>query len=166
LAWWRERLEDLDTGGPPAGEPRLNAIDAHLLAHTNGAMLSMLADAWLPLLGSFPWQRDVAEGLRKRGRLLFGIGGQILGGSGADVESAGALWSLIDGADHCTDAQSRASLLADARETITRLPAKIPTRLRPLTILTAVAAADALDRPPFARAAIALRHKLTGTFPR
>ena len=31
LAWWRERLEDLDAGKLPPGEPRLSAIARQLL---------------------------------------------------------------------------------------------------------------------------------------
>ncbi|HEX6660713.1 MAG TPA: hypothetical protein VF067_02455 [Sphingomicrobium sp.] len=137
-----------------------------MLAHTNGAMLSRLPDAWQPLLNPFPWREEVAEGLRDRGRLLFAVGGQILGDAEADIESSGALWSLVDGAQHCTDAQSRMSLLAEARDAIGRLPARIPARLRPLTVLAALGAADALARGRLARAAAALRHRLTGTFPR
>src|SRR4051794_40836438 len=71
LAWWRERLEELDTEGPMAGDPRLSAIDRQLMRWTNGAMLSLLADAWVPLLEPFPWGEAQTEAARERGELLF-----------------------------------------------------------------------------------------------
>ena len=56
LAWWRERLEGLDAGVPPPGEPRLSAIARQLLSRgVSGKELSQLEDAWLPLLEPFPW---------------------------------------------------------------------------------------------------------------
>ena len=166
LAWWRERLDDLDIpDGPPIGEPRLEAADQYLAwSVTNGAVLSELADAWLLLLHPFPWDDEVAEGLRERGRLLFWIGGRILGCESLDTDGPGALWSLMDGAFHCSDQASRAFLLTEARKI--NLPRTIARELRPLTVLAAVAVSDARGRGQLARVAAAFWHRLTGRFPR
>src|SRR5206468_3403144 len=127
LAWWRERLEELDTGKPPPGEPRLGAIARQLLGRgISGEELSTLEDAWLPLLQPFPWGGEQAEGLRLRGRILFGIGARLLGGKPEDAEAAGAFWSLADGAAHCSDAPSREFLLRAARGALAGLPRRLP----------------------------------------
>src|SRR5215208_2478523 len=103
LAWWRERLEELDAGAVPA-EPRLSAIARQLIGRgVSGTELSQLEDAWLPLLEPFPWGDRAAEGLERRGRVLFAIGARLLGGDHEDAEPAGALWSLVDGAHNCSD---------------------------------------------------------------
>ena len=165
LAWWRERLDDLDIpDGPRIGEPRLAAADQYLAwSVTNGVVLSELTGAWLPLLHPFPWDDEVAEGLRERGRLLFRIGGRILGYDSLDTHGPGALWSLVDGALHCSDAPSREFLLTEARKV--DLPRRMPRALRPLTVLAAVAASDARGRGQLARAATAFWHRSTGRFP-
>src|SRR4051794_34282993 len=78
LAWWRERLEELDEGATPA-EPRLRAISGQLLGRgIRGKDLARLEDAWLPLLEPFPWGEAQAEGLKLRGLILFGIGTRLL----------------------------------------------------------------------------------------
>jgi phytoene synthase len=166
LAWWRERLEALDTDGPPPGEPRLSAIHRHLMPVTNGAALSMLADAWLPLLDPFPWGEDVAEGLRVRGRILFGVGARILDAESEGAEAAGALWSLADGAFHCSDPMSRAVLFGEARAAIAGVPRRLPSGVRPLTVLAALAAHDLFRTGNLTRVGAALAHRLRGTLPR
>jgi 15-cis-phytoene synthase len=165
LAWWRERLEELDEGKLRPTEPRLQAVADELLPRrVSGAELSNLEDAWLPLLEPFPWAEAQLEGLKLRGRLLFGIGARLLGGPPQEAEGTGALWSLVDGAQHCSDAQSREVLIAAAKAT--DLPRKISRTLRPLTVLGAVAVADAVHpNSGIARGAAALRHRLTGRFP-
>lgn len=165
LAWWRERLEDLDSGAVPA-EPRLSAIARQLIGRdVSGKELSQLEDAWLPLLEPFPWGDSVAAGLELRGRVLFAIGARLLGGRPEDVEAPGALWSLVDGAHHCTDQRSRTCLLDHARAI--ELPRKPAAAVRPLTVLAALAAADLLDRTgTVARGLAALQHRATGGFPR
>ena len=165
LAWWRDRLEELDTEGPIAGEPRLSAINLHLMPVTTGAMLSKISTAWAPLLEPFPWAQDVAEGLRERGRLLFAVGAQILR-AGQQAEPAGALWSLADGAFHCSELQSREFLLGEARAAIAIVRRKMPRELRPLTVLAALAANDVLRSGRLSRVAAAMRHRLFGTIPR
>jgi len=172
LAWWRERLEELDEGKAPA-EPRLQAIARQLIKRgVTGKALSLLEDGWLPLLAPFPWGEEQAEGLRLRGRTLFGIGARLLGCDSEDGDAAGELWSLVDAARHCSDAQSRGILVDEARAAIGRLPRqRMPKAVRGMTVLAALAAHDALRSKPldaggdFARVAVATVHRLRGTFP-
>ena len=166
LAWWREALEKLDAGAVPA-EPRLGAIQRQLLERgIAGKELATLEDGWLPLLAPFPWGEAQASGLKERGRLLFGIGARLLGGQAGDAEAAGALWSLVDGAGHVSDAGSRDVLLAQARKALAELP-RSPPAVRPLTVLAALAAHDVLRGTGGARrVAAALAHRLRGTYPR
>jgi phytoene synthase len=164
LAWWRERLEELDAGLPPPGEPRLSAIARQLLGRgISGKELSQLEDAWLPLLQPFPWGGEQAEGLRLRGRTLFGIGARLLGGKPQDAEAAGEFWSLADGAAHCSDAPSREFLLRVAQGALVELPPKLPRAIRPLTVLPALAAHDVLRSGRLTRVGVALAHRLRGT---
>src|SRR5688572_13876953 len=54
LAWWRERLEELDQGRIPA-EPRLKSAAAELLPRgLTGAELAELEDGWATLLDDKP----------------------------------------------------------------------------------------------------------------
>jgi phytoene synthase len=164
LAWWRERLEDLDAGKGPPAEPRLEAIAAELLSRgVTGAELSKLEDAWLPLLAPSPWSRLQADGLRLRGRTLFGIGARLLGANPADTEGVGVLWSLRDVGRSCTNRTSNEFLNAEAREAMKALPAKAPAIVRPITVLAALAAAELVGR---SRVVEALAHRFRGTFPR
>ena len=104
---------------------------------------------------------------------MFGVGARLLGARAEDGETAGALWSLVDVARHCSDGRSREMLLDQARFAMVDLSSrKPPRRLRPLTMLAALAAYDAMRDPPFdpgsgfGRGAIAWVHSLTGRFPR
>lgn len=128
-------------------------------------MLAMIANSWAALLDPFPWDEVVADALRRRGELLFAVGSQILGHAGPEAEPAGALWSLADGAFHCSDRQSREFLLAEARAAMARMPRKMPRDLRPLTVLAALAAHDVLRPGRLSRVAVAMRHRLSGTIP-
>jgi len=175
MAWWRERLDELNQSKTVPAEPTLQAVSAELLPRgVTGPALSMLEDAWLPLLAPFPWNEAVAEGLKLRGRILFGIGARLLGGDPEDGEAAGALWSLVDGARHCTDVHSRMFLLGEARNAMGDLPQNQPPKfLRRLTGLAAIAAHDVLRNRslelPFGspgRVAAAFVHYMRGTLPR
>lgn len=166
LAWWRDCLAELDTGKARAGEPRLEAVAQHLMPVTNGATLSMIANAWVALLEPFPWGEETAEGLRQRGELLFAIGAQIIGYVGIEAEPAGALWSLADGAFNCSDSHSREFLRGEAIAALARVPQKMAWKIRPLTVLGALAAHDVLNRGTATRGFAAFRHRLRGTFPR
>jgi 15-cis-phytoene synthase len=168
LAWWRERLEELDHDSLAPAEPRLQAVGHELLPHGVSAReLSQLEDAWLPLLDPFPWGEAAAEGLKLRGRILFGIGGRLLGCASEEGEAAGALWSLVDGAHHCSDPPSREMLLSTARADLAQLRNRLPRPLRPLTVVAALAAADLIrESGGLGRLSTAVRHRLLGTLPR
>jgi phytoene synthase len=164
LAWWRERLEDLDLGKAAPAELRLQAVASDLLPRgITGRELSVLEDAWLPLLQSLPWGVEQVDGLKLRGRILFGIGAQLLGARPSDSETAGELWSLVDGAVHCSDSDTRNILL---RELAGLAPPRAPVAVRPLTMLAALSAHDVRGHGGFRRGLAALRHRYRGTFPR
>jgi len=130
-----------------------------------GEELSGLEDAWLPLLDSFPWAEAQVEGLRLRGRILFGVGAQLLGGDASEVETAGELWSLVDGARHCSDEASRTNLLDKAAGIEVR--GRIHRKLRALTVLAALAVPNVRDPSSgVARGLAATHHRLTGKIPR
>ena len=167
MAWWRERLEALDERAQVPDEPRLVAVQKELVGRgLTGLELSKLEDSWLPMLEPFPWSESVAEGFRHRGRVLFGIGARLLGGNAHDAEAPGALWSLFDGAVHCSDAASRAALCAAARTALGEVPDRLPAQVRPLTILAALAAYDLRPGGRLGRVGVALAHRLRGTMPR
>jgi phytoene synthase len=167
MAWWRERLDELDGGTAAPAEPRLRAVASQLVARgIRGDELSRLEDGWLPLLEPFPWGAGQAAGLRLRGEVLFGIGARLLGGAGDDAKDAGSLWSLVDGAVHCSDPQSRAFLCDAARTFLPEVPRRTPRALRPLTILAALAAYDLRPGGRVGRVGAAMRHRLSGIIPR
>jgi phytoene synthase len=173
LAWWREALERLDQAPAPA-EPRLQAVATEILPlGLNGGDLAGLERGWVRLLDPFPWDSRTAEAIWFRGRLLYALGARIVGQTNDQISEAGGLWALVDAARHCSDAESRAMLLAQARTFAHGLErARFPSRLRSLSMLTALAARDALRGEPFereaspARMAAMLRHRLTGRLPR
>ena len=168
LAWWRERLEELDKGiGPPA-EPRLQAVSATLIpAGITGAELSRLEDCWLTLLNPFPWGDQEADAIAKRGAVLFGIGARLLGREAAEGEPFGQVWSLADAAQHVTDAQSRAVLCDRAKSGIATLPRRTPSDLTPLTMIVVRETYDLLngDRRGWHRYLAALRYIVLGRMP-
>lgn len=167
LAWWREALQRLDQAEPPA-EPRLRAVlDQLLPLGICGAELAKLEDCWPALLEPFPWTLLTAKLVRARGRILFGVGARLLGANAEEAEAAGALWSLVDVARHCSDQPSRAMLFDEARKSVAALSSQKPPRgLRQLTALAAVAAHDALGGRNLSRGIVALTHTLTGRYPR
>lgn len=168
MAWWRERLEELDRGETAPAEPRLQAVASELLARgVSGKELSQLEDAWLPLLEPFPWASLQQNGLELRGSILFGTGARLLGQQDEGAKAAGAIWSLLDAAHHCSDPKSRELLRGRARLLLGKDNPSLPRKVRPLSVLTALAAADLASggsRP--SRLLAAIRHALFGTFPR
>ena len=166
LAWWRERLEELDPGAAPA-EPRLKAVAAELLPHgVTGKELAQLEDGWLPLLEPFPWGQEPVDGLKLRGRILFGIGAKLLKAPSEDAEKAGEIWSLVDGEHHCSDLQSRATLRQCAALQLSAIDRPLPRSLRPLTTLAALAAADLVrEGSGLKRLSAAVKHRLVGSLP-
>jgi phytoene synthase len=167
MAWWRERLEELDAGREAPAEPRLNAVREELISRrVSGLELSKLEDAWLPMLEPFPWGERVVEGFSLRGRVLFGIGARLLGAPAEEANAAGVLWSLVDGATHCSNADGRQLLCAAARAAIGQVPEHFPARVRPLTILAALAAYDLRPGGRLGRVGTAVAHRLRGTIAR
>ena len=170
LAWWRERLEDLDKGISAPAEPRLVAVERHLLPRgVSGHDLASLEAGWLRLFDPFPWSAETSEAIWFRGNLLFGLGAKVLGRADERIQTAGGLWALVDAARHCTDAGSRRMLMDQAckfARTAGRIP--FPSELRPLSMLAALAIRDCRRREPFepegtpARALHMLRHRLSG----
>jgi phytoene synthase len=163
LAWWRERLQELDGAAAPA-EPRLRAVHRQLVGRgIGGEELSKLEDGWLPLLDPFPWGEPAAEGLKLRGRVLFNVGARLLGGEPEQAEAAGALWSLVDGVRHCSDGDSRHYLCLAARAAVHEVPRRLPGKIRPLTILAALAAYDLRPGGRLGRVGAALAHRFGGS---
>ena len=159
LAWWRERLEELDQGAVPA-EPRLRAVAGELLPRgVRGADLAGLEDGWAALLDEEP---DV-ERLLERGARLFAIGGRLIGASDPLLEVAGRLYAY-----ESYRLPGSAPLHWPMEEMHQLSGHRFPKPLRRLTALTALAARDARRRLPFepeatpGRSWALIRHRLTG----
>jgi phytoene synthase len=91
LAWWRERLQELDAGTAPA-QPLLEALLAHALPAVSGAELAGLEDRWLGLIGS----EDVPEAHVAGGGTLFALAARLLAGDVAEAAALGRAWSAGD----------------------------------------------------------------------
>ena len=170
LAWWRERLEELDEHGAAPAEPRLQKVESELIPRgVTGRELAALESGWLHLFDPFPWTVQTSEAIWFRGNLLFGLGARILGRAEERIQGAGGLWALVDAARHCSDVQSRAMLLDQARSFGRGLSGvRFPGPLRPLSMLTLLAMRDCRRGEPFeregspARVAAMLRHRFSG----
>ena len=152
LAWWRERLEELDQGLVPA-EPRLQAAAKDLLRRgITGVELASLETGWAELLAEQP---DPEKALQ-RGAMLFALAARLLGSESAALHSAGRLYAAGN--------LQRRSLGAPGASIVTELPRFAP-RSRPLTALAALAKRDLRRSEPEAtpaRAWTLFRHRLTG----
>jgi phytoene synthase len=153
LAWWRERLEELDQGKVPA-EPRLAVAAAELLPRgISGTDLAELEAGWSTLLQEEP---DGGAALA-RGVTLFGIAARLLGADPpAFLDIAGQLYAA--------GTLSRRSL-APGGMTLNEQSPWIPVRFRALTGFAALARRDLKRREAEAtpaRAWTLLRHRLTG----
>ena len=175
LAWWRERLEELDEGKAVPAEPRLQGVAANIVtAGVHGRDLAELERGWLGLLDPFPWDEGVAEAIWFRGRLLFATAARLLGQQTTDdIEEAGGLFAMVDVARHCSDAPSRALLTQQSRTLARKLASvRFPSGMRPISMLAAMAMRDCLKGEPFERegsprrAAAMFRHRLSGRLPR
>src|SRR5689334_11832757 len=151
LAWWRELI--------PRG--------------VTGRELATLESGWLRLFDPFPWTVQTSEAIWFRGNLLFGLAARIVGRAEERIQGAGGLWALVDAARHCSDAQSRAMLLDQARAFGRGLAGiRFPGPLRPLSMLTVMAVGDFRRGSPIdreaspRRAAAMLRHRFSGRLPR
>ena len=157
LAWWRERLEELDEGKVPA-EPRLLAVVSELLPRgVTGAELARIEEGWGILLHDEP-DMGLAEA---RGGRLFAIGLKLLGAGHESLEGAGRLFAGVDFA--------RRGYRELEPSKIAMGGVRFPKALRPLTALTALAFRDLRHGgPPFepeatpARALTLLNHRIFG----
>jgi phytoene synthase len=173
LAWWRERLEELDESPQAPAEPRLQSVQRELLPRgVAGRDLAGLESGWLRLFDPFPWTSETSEGIWVRGNLLFGLGARLLGQADERIQAAGGLWALVDAARHCSDAESRGMLLDQARKFGRALGrSRFAKPLRSLSMLTALAIRDSRRGAPFepegtpARALTMLRHRVGGRLP-
>ena len=156
LAWWRERLEELDQGKVPA-EPRLQDAARELLPRgIMGASLAQLEDGWTALLVEVP---DAGR-VRDRGAVLFRLGTRLLSAEIDDrtIDVAGRLYAA-------SDVRRRGLGEIHVPETG---DLKVPPSVRPLTSLAALARRDLRRRPQLepeatpGRAWTLLRHRLTG----
>ena len=169
LAWWRDALEALDHGRPPA-EPVLQSVAGALLPMgITGAELALMEEGWAVLLSDTALtSADLALYAAARGGILFRISASLLGREiAAEGERAGGAWALVDLARHSNRIDAAAALAA-ARQRA-GAGGRWPRQLRPLGMLAILADRDSargLDRlelpgtPP--RIARMLRHRLTG----
>jgi len=119
LAWWREQLEALGTGSPPA-HPVLRALSVHPAA-LPGHALAALED------GALAWLDGDLDGVTGlRGTALFALAARVLGGG--DPGSAGPAWAA--------GAMRRAGLAVAP----VAPPRTLPRRLRPLLALARLGA--------------------------
>lgn len=131
LAWWRDRLTELDSGPAPA-QPLLQALQARVLPRLKGAELALLEDYWLARLGNGEPPSAADDGQAT----LFQAAGRLLGG---DVAEAGMLGLAL--------AQGLA------------VPGRTSVLLRPLRALVELGRRDAARRaagqPPEPRGSLA-----------
>jgi phytoene synthase len=160
LAWWRERLKELDQGIVPA-EPRLRAVAERLLPHgVSGAELAALEDGWATLLEEQVESQRIAD----RGAALFEIGGRLLGAVDQKLGDAGALVALVS-----VGRRGLPDLVEQAKEHQHALARhRFARQLRPLTALARLGVRDLKSGPPFEpegtppRVAAVLRHRWSG----
>jgi phytoene synthase len=157
LAWWRERLEALDSEAPPA-EPRLRAAADHLLPlGIKGAELAGIEPGWATLLDPDVDPKLVAG----RGAALFAIGGRMLGSDEPRLSDAGALYALAS-----VGRRGVPELLDPARDYLQRVRGhRFDRRVRPLTMLARAAARDVRRdeaEGSARRAAAMLAHRWSG----
>ena len=159
LAWWRERLDELDAGKAPA-EPRLQDAARELLPRgVTGRDLAELEEGW----GGLLYDPSDAALLTEHGTRLFKLGAKLLQVR-FDDDTIGAAGRLFGGVD-----AARRGLVDCVAGSAGSAGPKIPPKARPLTALAALAARD-LRRggPPFepeatpGRAWALLRHRFTG----
>ncbi|MDB5698412.1 MAG: hypothetical protein JWN69_1216 [Alphaproteobacteria bacterium] len=173
LAWWRDALEALDHGPPPA-EPLLQAVARDLLANgVSGAALAAMTEGWEILLTAEAVRTEELDAYaRARGGRLFACSAALLGhADDQEAGRAGEAWALADFARRSSAAEESERALGAARLRAERLfERRWPARLRPLGMLGALATRDAVRgrRSPLerhgapARLLRMLRHRLTG----
>jgi len=157
LAWWREALERLDTSPPPP-EPRLQAVAAELLPRgISGAEVAELEAGWRTLLDEWP----ELELINRRGATLFELAAGLLKANCGGLADAGALYATMN--------VERRGIAHGASMALGLYGLRFPRKVRPVTMLAALAARDlSQSRGPMeaeatpGRAVALLRHRLTG----
>lgn len=157
LAWWRERLKELDQGKTPA-EPRLKAAAVELLPRgIKGVELAEIEAGWATLLEEQPNSELAFD----RGATLFAIAARLL-----EADHWQGLRAL--GHAYASASLTRHGIRMTPGDRAEFLP-RSPRRLRPLTGLAALAMRDLKrgagriepEGTP-GRAWTLLRHRLTG----
>ncbi|WP_185965140.1 squalene/phytoene synthase family protein [Glacieibacterium frigidum] len=93
LAWWRERLVDLDAGQVPA-QPVLRALaDLVLPRGVTGATLAEFEDGWLALAAG-----DVAGHVKLRGAAIGAVTATLVGGDAVSGAALGEAWAAGEAA--------------------------------------------------------------------
>jgi phytoene synthase len=160
LAWWRERLEELDEGKIPA-EPRLRAVASELLPRgISGRDDAQLEESWALMLSDDPDQ--FIRGIASHGAILFGLAARLLGVPMND--------HLLSAANSFVSANlARRGITEMAPQKLGRSRTCSPRKARPLTAMGALARRDIrTGGPPFeregspGRAWTLLKHRLTG----
>lgn len=160
LAWWRERLEELDQGKVPA-EPRLQAAASELLPRgISGADLGSLEESWALLLQPDD-QLSFMRGVTSRGPSIFTLAARLLKIPMDDhLEAAAQSFTAAD--------LGRRAIFDLVPLKLGRARDRVPRRMRPLTALEVLARRDMRDGPPFepeatpGRALALIVHRLTG----
>lgn len=163
LAWWRERLAELDHGKMPA-EPRLQAASSELLTRgISGAELGELEQSWACILRADD-QATFMRGVASRGPILFKLAARLLRIEMTDlVEDAAQSFLAAD--------LARRNVTSLAPQKLRRSKSRAPRRARALTALGCLARRDMRrGGPPFEaeatplRALALIRHRLTGRY--
>jgi phytoene synthase len=161
LAWWRERLEELDQGKVP-DEPRLRAAAAELLPRgIKGSDLGGLEQSWALLLQAND-QPSFMRGVASRGPSLFALAARLLGVPMDDhLENAAQSFAAAD--------LGRRGIFDLVPLKLYRAKVRVPRRSRPLTALEVLARRDMRRGGPFfepeatpGRSWTLIRHRLTG----
>jgi len=151
LAWWREALERLDAGAPPA-EPLLRALADEVLARgVAGADLAGIEHGWSALLDGEADAAAIARHGRERGGRLFGCAAAVLRADPADragAEAAGAAWALADLSHRHSLPDVRAEARRQASAALAGAPRRWPMALRALGALAVLAARDVTGDAP------------------
>src|SRR5205085_9443362 len=139
LAWWREALVKLDREPPPA-EPVLERVAADILPVVSGAEMAEMEEGWSALLSPDPLTGEELETYAaRRGGLLFRLSARLLGEENDAVGRAGEAWALADLARHSVSPADIDAAIEAARK---RQLSRLPSRLRPLGMLGALALRD------------------------
>jgi len=173
LAWWRERLAELDEAPPPA-EPVLQAAALKLLPlGIEGGRLAALSDGWEVLASAETLgPEEFGAYAAHRGGLMFELAARVLGSGENDpaIGLAGQNWALVDLARRSSnEAEAIGALAAAADRLADDVRRPWPRHLRPLGMLAMLARRDTaagvagFERQGSpARILRMFRHRLTG----